>query len=269
MKARVLVLMIALWSTLALGSELGTRFEVGNGATGAGWLHLFGQVGFATLSGRAEVDLLCGCLRRLVGAASARWEEATASLEASVLSTGRLDLSTTVSGKGLWRTGLGLLSSQAGGKATWVDLLGGRFLTAAGWGFGRFDREPFWAELNLNTAWPGSSLQVEGRVGLAGPAWLTLVVSGAGIGLELGAEQGRLSTHSYLSLTPAFQTITVGVTDGGVRAQARLTVRAAGSWSGSLNLTATQGPWRGSVTMSFLTSGLEKATVEVRYTLGD
>ncbi len=268
MKARVLVLTIAV-GTLALGGEVGTRFEVGDRATGAGWLHLSRQVGFATLSGRAEVDLLCGCLRRLVGAASARWEEATASLEASVLSTGRLDLSTTVSGKGLWRTGLGLLSSQAGGRATWVDLLGGRFLTAAGWGFGRLDREPFWAELNLNAAWPGSSLQVEGRVGLAGPAWLTLVVSGAGIGLELGAEQGRLSTHSYLSLTPAFQTITVGVTDGGVRAQARLTVRAAGRWSASLNLTATQGPWRGAVTMSFLKSGLEKTTVEVRYTLGD
>ncbi|MFH1610105.1 MAG: hypothetical protein ABID40_05725 [Candidatus Bipolaricaulota bacterium] len=269
MKARALVLMTALWSALAVGGELGARFEVGNGATGAGWFQLSGQVGFATLSGRAEVDLLHARLRRLAGAASARWEEVTASLEASVLSTGRLDLSTTVSWKGMWRTGLGLLSSQAGGKVTWVDLLGGRFVTAAGWGFGRFDREPFWAELNLNTAWPGSSLQVEGRVGLAGPAWLTLVVSGTGIGLELGAEQGWLSTYSYLSLSPAFQTITVGVAGEGVRAQARLTVRAPGSWSASLNLTATQGSWRGSVTTSFLKAGLEKTTVEVRYTLGD
>jgi hypothetical protein len=149
-----------------------------------------------------------------------------------------------------------------------VDSLGGRFLTAAGWGFARFDREPFWVEANVNIAWPGGSFQAEGRIGLAGPVWVTVVGSGSGLGLELGAEQGPLSAQSYLSFAPAFQTITVGITGAGLRAQARLTVRS-GSWAASVNLTATSGPWRGTITTSFLPTGLEKVTTEVRYTLGE
>lgn len=268
MNARVLMAAVALGASLAQGGELGARFEVGTGSVAVGWVQLSGPVGGVTLSGRGETDLLCGCLRRLVLGASRSWGSLAAAVEGVVLSTGRLDTSVTASEKGLWRTGFGLLSAQAGGKATVVDVLGGRFFTAAGWGFLRFDREPLWIEANVNTAWPGGALQAEGRVGLAGPAWVTLVGSASGVAVELGAEQGALSAQSYVSFAPRFQTITVGIAGAWARAQVRVTARASGSWAAGVNVTATAGPWRGAITTSFLPTGVDKVTAEVRYAFG-
>jgi len=268
MRRGILALAVTFAVGLAWAGEVGTRFEVGERASGVGWLRLSAELGAVSLSGRLEADLLCVCLRRGVFGARRSWGPLTVAGEGIVLTTGRLDASVSPSAKGLWRTEAGLFSARVGGRATVVDVLGGQFLTAAGSGFVRLDRDALWAELTMNTTWPGSP-QVEGRVGLAGPAWVTLVASATGLGLELGAEQGPLSAQTYLSLSPTFQTITVGIAGGGVRGQARMTVRASDIWSASLSLSAAQGPWRGSITTSFLTSGLEKVTAEVRYTFGE
>ena len=263
-------MLVAIWAVgLAWGGEVGTRLEVGDRASGVGWFHLSGEVGSVTLSGRIEGDLLCGCLRRVQLGASAGWDDLSTGVEVSILSTGRVDLSTTGSWKPLWRTDLGLVSAQVGGKATSIDVLGGRFLAAAGWAFGRLDRDPFWIEANGNLSWPGGNPYGDLRWGLTGAAWATFTISSSGASLELGAERPDFLIQSHLSLRPPFQTVTIGLGAERIRVQARMTVRAEGTPSGSLTLTAGDGPWWGSVMAFLATTGLEKVTVEVRYTLGE
>lgn len=266
MRQTVLVVAVACAVALAWGGEVGTRSEVGERATVIGWLQLSGEVDVVKLSGRVEGDLLCGCLRRLQLGASTTWGGLTSGAEAVVLATGRVDASATCSWKTLARTDLGLASAQVGGKATVVDLLGGRFLTGTGWALGRLELDPWWIEVSGNASWPGGNPHPELRLGLAGPAWGTLSLSPSGTSLELGAGLEALSIQTYLSLRPAFQTITVGLRRGSMRAQVRLTVRAEAAPSGSITLSATEAPWTGSVAASFGGWALDKVTAEVRYT---
>lgn len=254
---------------LALDGEVGTRFEVGDQASSEGWFSLSGEAEAVGFTGRVEGDLLCGCFRRGQFGAAMGWGGFSAGVEAGLLATGRVDLSTAGSWKALELTDLGVVSVQVGGKVTAVDAFGGRFLTAAGWAFGRLDRDPVWVEVNANLAWPGGSPHGELRLGISGASWSTLSISGSDIGLELGAEAPYFSVQTHLSLFPAHQTVVVGSAVAGVRVQGRLTVRAGGEPSGSLSLAATQGPWQGSVLLLVAGSGLERVTVEVRYALGE
>ncbi|MBC7220218.1 hypothetical protein H5T55_01835 [Candidatus Bipolaricaulota bacterium] len=254
---------------LALDGEVGTRFEVGDRMSGGGWFSLSGEAGAVSFTGRVEGDLLCGCFRRGQFGAATEWGGFSAGVEAGLLATGRVDLSTAGSWKALDPTDLGIVSVQVGGKVTAIDAFGGRFLTAAGWVFGRLDRDPVWVEVNANLAWPGGSPHGELRMGISGSSWSTLSIFGSGMGLELGAETPYFSVQTHLSLFPALQTVVVGSAGEGVRVQGRLTVRAGGEPSGSLSLAATQGPWQGSVLLFLAASGLERVTVEVRYALGE
>lgn len=269
MKLAAVATVVVLAVGLALGGEVGTRFEIGERPSGVGWFHLSGDVGGVNLSGRIEGDLLCGCLRRLQLGATTTWGEVSTGAETSVLSTGRMDVSVTGSWKPIWGTDLGLVSSQVGGKATVVDLLGGRFLTAVGWAFVRLDQDPWWIEANANLAWPGGNPFGELRLGVTGTRWASLSLSTSGAGLELGAEVDELFIQSSFSFGPALQTITIGAKAESVRIQARMAVRPAGPASGSITLTTTQASWSGSVIVSFSGTGLDRVTAEVRYTLGE
>lgn len=253
---------------LGVGSEVGVRFEVGDQERGMGWVQLFGEIDQVRLSGRIEGDLLCGCLRRAQVGASTTWGGLSAAGEAVVLGTGRADASASGSWKTVARTDLGLASAQLGGKATVADLLGGRFLTAAGWALGRLEADPWWIEASGNVAWPGGDRHAELRLGLAGPMWCTVSVTGSGTSLELGAGERGLSVQTSLSLRPPLQTIAVGLGKGGVRALVRLTVRAEGAPSASLTVTATETAWQGSVVVAFSGLSLDKVSAEVRYTVG-
>lgn len=253
---------------LALDGEVGTRFEVGDRVSGGGWLSLGGEVGAVGLLGRVEADLLCGCVRRGQFKAGMEWGRFSTAVEVGLLATGRVDLSATGSWKIFHPTDLGIVSVQAGGKATAVDPFGGRFVTAVGWATGRLDRDPWWAEASANLAWPGGSPHGELRLGMSGESWATLSISGSGVSLELGAETPSFSVGTHLSLCPALQTVVVGSEVAGVRVQGRLTLRAEGEPTGSLSLAATQGPWQGSLVMSLAASGLERVVVEVRHALG-
>ena len=268
MKRIALGMALVCAASWAWGGELGSRFEVGDRIGAVGWLHLSGAVGPVNLSGRVEGDLLCLCLRRLQLGASTTWGEVSAGAEAAALSTGRMDASLTGSWKPLWRTDLGLLSSQLGGKATVVDLLGGRFPTAAGWAFVRLDRDHWWIEGNGNVAWPGGNPFAELRLGVTGSRWASLSLSTSGAGIEMGAEAGGLFIQSSFSLGSALQTVTIGAKAEGVRVQARMVVRASALASSSFTLTVTQTPWSGSVLLAFSGLGLDKVTAEVRYGLG-
>jgi len=268
MRRILLVAAVVGAGALAWGGEVGAQFEVGERASGIGWVQLSGGGSPVQLSGRIEGDLLCGCLRRAQFGASTVWGGWAGGVEAVGLASGRVDASATGSWKAVTQADLGLVSAQVGGKATTVDVLGGRFLTAAGWAFGRLDADPWWVEVSGNAAWPGGSPHAELRLGLTGPMWATLSLSDAGTGLELGSGPPELSIQTYLSLRPALQTVTIGLGRGGVRLQFRLTVRGEGSPSGSLTLTATAAPWLGTVVASLSGRALEKVSVEIRYTLG-
>lgn len=268
MKRTAVAMMVLFVSSLAAGGEMGTRLEIGERPAGVGWVHLAGEVGMLRVSVRAEGDLLCGCLRRVQLGATTTWGEVSAGAETIVLSTGRADVSATGSWKPLWGMDLGLVSCQVGGKATVADVLGGRFLTGAGWAFIRLDHEPWWMEANVNAAWPGGSPFGELRLGMTGESWASVSLSTSGAGLELGGETNGLSVQTSLSLFPVFQTVAVGIKAGSVRLQARVTVRPHAVASGSLTVTATQASWTGSMIVSLSEVGLDKVTAEVRYTLG-
>lgn len=269
MRRGVLLAVLVCTGVAVWAGELGTRLELGDRASGVAWLSLSGDLGSLRLSGRAEGDLLCGCLRRLQGGASTSWGGMNAGVEAVVLSTGRLDLSVTASWKAVTRTDFGLVSAQAGGKATMVDPFRAQFLTLAGWALARLDRDPWWVEGNANVAWPGGTPHAELRAGLAGPVWCTLSASQSGTSLELGAESGGWLVQTYLSFRPAFQTVTVGVRAGGVRVQIRLTVRAEGELSGGLTVAANAAPWSGSVAVGVAGAAVDKVSAEVRYAIGE
>lgn len=262
------VLAVGLGWALAWGGEVGTRLEVGDRSTGAGWLQLSWVLNRVNLSARLEGDLLCGCIRRVQIGASTAWEGLSTGVEAVALATGRVDLSTTGSWKMAGRTDVGLLSAQVGGKATAVDVLGSRSVMAAGWAFGRLDRDPWWVELSGTVAWPGGSPQGELRLGASGASSATLSISGSGTSLSLGAADPYFFVQTHLSLRPAFQTITVGMEKGRVRVQAKVTVRPATLPAGSLSFATALDPWHGSVLLSLAGAELEKVTVEVRYKLG-
>lgn len=253
---------------LALDGEVGARFEVGDRVSSGGWFSLSGEVEGVGLMGRIEGDLLCGCFRRGQFRAGTEWGGFSAGVEVGLLATGRVDLATAGSWKALDPTDLGIVSVQAGGKVTAVDAFGGRFVTAAGWAFGRFDRGPLWVEVSANLAWPGGSPHGELRLGVSGESWSTLSISGSGVSLELGAGAPSFSVQSHVSLRPALQTVIVGSEGAGVRVQGRLTIRAEGGAAGSLSLSAAQGLWQGSLVLSLATLGLERVVVEVRYALG-
>ncbi|MBC7093616.1 hypothetical protein H5T53_06390 [Candidatus Bipolaricaulota bacterium] len=271
MNGKWLLVALAVGAGLALAGEIGTRFETGESvSTGIGWLSLSSEVGGLTLSGRAEMGLLPLRPRRIALGAGSTWDGWSLNAETILLPTGRLDLAVTAGWKGATDAEFGTLSSVAGTKMAWIDVLGVRFPTAAAWASARIDRVPFWFEANLSTTWPGDLPRGELQFGLSGTSWATVAISSTAASLELGCEDGILSAMSYLSLFPvALQSIAVGMGEESLRIQGRLTVRALGKWSGSVSVAASAGDWRASVTATFSQAGWEKTTVEVKLVLGE
>lgn len=105
---------------------MGAQFEVGERASGIGWVQLSGGGSPVQLLGRIEGDLLCGCLRRAQFGASTVWGGWAGGVEAVGLASGRVDASATGSWKAVTQADLGLVSAQVGGRRPrWISSVAG------------------------------------------------------------------------------------------------------------------------------------------------
>lgn len=100
MKMRGILIVIVFGTGLAPAGEVGTRLEVGEGASsGLGWLSLHKARGGDPLRARRGEPLPLGFRRASLGA-SERWADFSLQAETSLLGRGRVNLLATASWKG-------------------------------------------------------------------------------------------------------------------------------------------------------------------------